>query len=241
MIIALSYAPVIEEILVAELISYLEKVRWNEMYPKFPNPRISNEYPWVPYMNEGWPDLSSVSETLFPSVTIVSSSDEESPRDVAVQLSATELTKDEFEAFKVLVSNDAYLISQEAIDEMETYFESKDNLYGVKVCSSIRDHINMDIITDDPTNVRNRLYDLVKLFVKGPERLEVFQSHGIEIMNGTISGSRTPEYNVEFGRVLRGSSITFQADYVIEQTFYNTDIETLAGVEVTHIPHTIGG
>jgi hypothetical protein len=241
MILVLSYAPVVEEILVKKIQKYLEEdCKWENLYPNFPVVRINNEYPWVPYMSDGWPDLSNVSETLFPSVTIVTSQDTKSPQKFVSVLNTT-LDKTEFEDFKTQVAENGYIIAPEAIAEMETYFNNNDVLYGTEVCYQKRDTINIDITTDDSTNIKNRIYDLINLYLVGPGANELYKEKTISIIEGSLDGTRSGTYNIDFGRVLRGASIQCEVDYVISQIFYNTDTEAIDDVVIEHTVSVKGG
>lgn len=233
--IVLSYAPVVEEVLVKRLSDYLvNKIKWANLYPNYPQIKITNEYPWVPYMaNNNWPDLNKISETLFPSVTIVSSNDVKSPT-LFVQLNQTALEKDEFDDFKTEVASDGYMIAPEALTVIETHFLTKDILYGVEFVYQNRDTISFDITTDDESNIKNRLYDLCELFLKGHEVKELYNDLKIQLIEYSVNGNRSGTYNIDFGRVLRGSSIQFEADYTILQTYYDPNANAITDILVDH-------
>ena len=239
--IVLSYAPVIEELLVKELGEYLFKdINWKDLFPNYPVVRISNEYPWVPYMTntdlftQYGLDLNKINETLFPSITIVTNQDAKSPT-VFVSTNPTELLKTE--DFRTAWAADGYMIAPEALDAIDTHFLTKDTLYGAQFHYQNRDTIAIDITTDDPTNIKNRLYDLCELYLKGTKGAAL-RSNGIEIIESGISGNRSGTYNIEFGRVLRGASIQVEVDYTILQVYYDPDAEAIADII---IDHTVGG
>jgi len=241
MIITLGFSPVAEELIVDSLVSYFQKIKWKNMFPKFPLINISNEYPWVPYMdNTGGADLANAQETLFPSITVVSTQDESGPRDVNLQINSTSLKKEEYDDFILEVAKTGYMYDPAIATEIETYFEDNDELFGVQVINQRRETIHLDIITDDPSNVRNRIFDQVKLHLIGSDMISIFKNNGISIDIPTLSGSRTPEYNVEFGRVLRGSTLSFQCDINIMQTYYNTDTKMFKDAIISNISHVIG-
>lgn len=241
MIIAMSYAPVVEEILIEKINSYLEsEIKWANLYPNFPVIKISNEYPWVPYMTDGWADLNSVSETLFPSVTIVTSQDLKSPQKL-VSVLPTKLDKTEFEDFKTQIESDGSIMAPEALESMETFFLTNDVLYGTDITYQKRDTINIDITTDDSTNIKNRIYDFIYLFLIGFGGRKLFTDKKISILEGTVNGTRSGTYNVDFGRVLRGASIQAEVDYVIEQIFYETDTKAIDDVVIEHTVSVKGG
>lgn len=235
----INYAPVVEEILVTELLNYFSELRWDEIYPNHPL-RIGNEHPWVPYITEDGIDLSQVQETLFPSITIGTDGDEKSP-DFIKNIAQCVLHKTELSDLTTELAKTGYMYHPDLIDELTIYFESEDDLYGLEVSTQRRDVINIDIITDDSSNIRNRIYDHVILFLTGKKLVDVFTNQSINIIENTLRGRRFPEYNIEFGRLLRGSTIQFQVDYVIQQNIYETDIATISGVEITATKELSGG
>jgi hypothetical protein len=242
MIVAYSYIPVLEEILIEKLTKYLnEDCKWKDQFPNHPYVRINNEFPWVPYMQrkkfftDGYIDLSDVQETLFPSVTITTSQDVKSPQ-MYHSSKKTALLKEEMPEFKLQAAEEGYLISPEALAAMDTHFETNDILYGAYIKFQLRDTLNFDITTDDNTNIKNRLYDLIKLYLVGHGKEELYSiddERKIELSDD-ISGNRSGTYNIDFGRVLRGATMQLNADYFISQTFYNTDAGTIGDIVIDH-------
>lgn len=238
--IVYSSIPVVEEILVNRLQEYFQnEVNWKNAYPNFAFPRINNEFPWVPYMQDedlftnGWLDLNQVQETLFPSITVVSSQDSKSPS-LLIDITDTILEADDLEDFKTLSSNEGQLIDPEGLAAIETHFETKDQLIGTKISYQRRDTINIDITTDDHTNIKDRLYDLVTMFLVGHGALALKTDLEIGILPESLNGNRSGTYNIEFGRTLRGSTIQFQVDYKIFQVYYDIDAGFFDSVEINH-------
>lgn len=247
MIIAYSQIPVIEEILIDRITKYLkEDCRWADQFPNYSQVRISNEYPWVPYMaseehfSNGWLDLNKVSETLFPAATIVTSQDSKSPQ-LFVSMKPTNLYKDEVAEFKAQADTDGFLISPQAMADLDTHFLGSDVLPGINVVYQRRDTVNIDITTDDETNIKNRLYDLISLFLIGHGNVSLKEDLDIAIIESSVNGNRSGTYNNDFGRVLRGSSIQFEVDYKISQVFYNTDSGLINSLSIDHEVSVLGG
>jgi len=235
-IIAYSYIPVIEEILIKRLTEYLmSDCKWADQFPNFPQIRINNEYPWVPYLtaeeysSNGWLDLNKVSETLFPAITIITNQDLKSPQ-VFVSMDKTTLEKSELAEFQQQAESNGYLISPEAMNNIINHFSTKDALYGTNVVYQRRDTINIDIITDDKTNIKNRLYDLINLFLVGHGNISLSQDMGINIIENSISGNRSGVYNMDFGRELRQASIQVEIDYKIFQVFYDPSANLIGDI-----------
>lgn len=231
--------PVVEEILVIDLTDYFYNLlRWDLIYPKH-YIRFGNEYPWVPYISEdsGNVDLSEAQEALFPSVTVLSNSDSKSPNDIFVNIEAVGLTQTDWNDQKadILSRPDDYMISQEAIAEIDAYFAGGATaLYGTFMKYQRRDNVTFDIVTDGYTDIKNRIYDALSTYLEMQKKVELYKSRGINIIESSVSGSRSGEYNVEFGRTLHGCSINFQVDYVTSSTFFDLDAETINDVAITH-------
>lgn len=238
MIIAYTKAPVIEEILVDEIQEYLKTVGWNDLYPNFPI-RVNNEYPWVPYMGaeeyfeNGWLDLGKVQDTLFPSVTVVTSQDSKSP-EIFAKVRETTLENTDLPEFEVQAAEDGYMISPEGLKAIRTHFATYDELYGVNIVYQRRDTVNIDITVDDQTNIKNRIYDFLYLYFIGHGNTKIKRERDIQIIEGSVDGSRSGTYNVDFGRVLRGATIQMQVDYKISQVYYDTSASAITSVEIDH-------
>ncbi|MDC7221539.1 MAG: hypothetical protein PQJ59_16515 [Spirochaetales bacterium] len=243
MIIAVSKIPVVEEILVTYLEKYLnDSVQWNSLYPNH-TVRISNEHPWVPYMTseslatEGWLDLNNVSESLFPAITVVNSQDSDDPLYLD-NYTEQRLHKDEYDDFVTMLEDEAIYIEPTALETIQTHFESNEYLVGTRFFCERKDIINIDITVDDASNVKNRLYDLITIYLKGHGRKELFQDERIEILSKTVSGTRSGVYNIDFGRTLRGSTIQCEVHSQFWQVFYDTDYGTISEVDIDHTVRT---
>jgi hypothetical protein len=243
MILAYSYIPVVEEILVKRLSKYfIDPVKWDNLYPNHPI-RINNEYPWVPYMTdeslfiENGIDLNKVNETLFPSITVVTSQDNKSPS-VFLDIKKTKLLKEDLADFQAQAASEGYSIAPEALTAIETHFDTNDALYGVNIVEQRRDTINIDITTDDSSTIKDRIYSYVELYLVGHGKIELKDDLDIEIISTSVSGGRSGIYNIDFGRTLRGSTIQFEVDYKITQCLYDTEAGIITDVQ---IDHTVGG
>lgn len=244
MIIAYSYMPVIEEILITRLEEYLmSDCKWASLYPNFPKIKISNEYPWVDYMVSSdsitYFDLTKVSEDLFPAVTITTTNDSKSPQ-MFVDLRPVTMVAANLSDFIERSEEDGYLISPTALTAVETHFDTYDILYGTNCIYQKRDTVTIDITVDDFSNVKNRLYDLISLYLLGEGAAQLKNDLEIGIIHHTVSGNRSGAYNIEFGRTLRGASIQFDVDYKIEQVFYDTEAVDIASVSIDHTVSVLG-
>lgn len=243
MILVYSHIPVIEEILVKRLQDYfLTTIKWDSLYPKFPI-RINNEYPWVPFMTDvdlyvnGGIDLNKVNEALFPSITVVTSQDSNSPS-LFLDAEKTALASTEYNDLVTQAAEYGYYITDSDLAEIETYFQSNDYLFGINFREQRRDTINIDITTDDNSVIKDRIYSYVQMFLAGQGSADLQNELDIGIIKPTVTGTRSGIYNIDFGRTLRGSTIQFEVDYKISQCMYDTSIGLITDVT---IDHTVGG
>jgi hypothetical protein len=89
-----------------------------------------------------------------------------------------------------------------------------------------RDTVSIEI-WDENIQLKNELYEAVRLFVCGwmKQYLEkLYEENGLAIFDHTVRGERSNNFNGEFGIDLWGAYITFEADYIIEQTVIDTDL-----------------
>lgn len=234
--IILAETPVIEEILVNRLESFFKDLKWDNIYP-YHSLNIGNEYPWFKYINSsGEVDMPSGEDSPFPSITILTNNDRKSPSDMTVRTYNTQLNADEFTAFKNMVNGDTdkFIIAPDAISAMETYFSSNETLYGIQTVYNRQDSMVVDIVTDCETDIKNRIYDMVSLFLTGKPREDLYKEMKISILQDTVTGNRAGEYNNEFGRMLHGCTLQFSVDYVIASTFYDEAMGVLGSYDITH-------
>jgi hypothetical protein len=84
--------------------------------------------------------------------------------------------------------------------------------------------------------LKNELYELIRLFVCGfmmdylAEQYREFFTEldagesPLAIFDSSVRGQRSNNFNVDFGIELSGAHITFDADYIIEQSVIDTEL-----------------
>jgi len=109
------------------------------------------------------------------------------------------------------------------------------HIYGATQFIRRRDHISIEIWAENP-QLKNELYELIRLYVCGFMKdyldhlyreyfseLEEGQSP-LAIFDSSVKGQRSNNFNVDFGIELSGAHITFDADYIIEQSVIDTEL-----------------
>lgn len=105
-------------------------------------------------------------------------------------------------------------------------------VYGYDIKMRRTDRIGIDIWADNE-QVKNELYEIVRLFVLGglPVALSArYKDFDISIFDQSIRGQRSGNYNLDFDVPLSGAMITFDVNYCVRQVVIDTGIKTIGDV-----------
>jgi len=222
MILIMNKGAIIEDVLIEELKKYLADVRFDELYPVVGSVRVSNEHPFALLLNQQ-SNGSVYDGQLFPSITVVSGSDEKVPQLAEVhEWKACTLEPTDVDQ----IAGAGYQIASGALEWLKTYFATNSALYGVTGFGPRRDRMTIEVWSEN-IQLKNELYNLVELFLCGPKRVELDKAHGITVFEDTIRGQRSGNYNLDFGQILYGGQVSFEADYWVEQTILDSDLTEL--------------
>lgn len=222
MIVIMSKGALIEDVLIEELKKYLADVRFDELYPVIGSVRVSNEHPFALLLNQK-SNGAVYDGQLFPSLTVVSGSDEKVPQLAEVhEWKACTLEPADVDQ----IAGAGYQIASGAFDWLKTYFTTHSALYGITGFGPRRDRMTIEVWSEN-IQLKNELYNLVELFLCGPRRVELDKAHGITVFEDTVRGQRSGNYNLDFGQILYGGQVSFEADYWVEQTILDSDLMEL--------------
>lgn len=212
--------PIVEDALVSAFGAYLKELRFGEMYPYHKGVNISNDHPFEKLLD----NQDGVSH-LFPSITIVSSNDNESSG-MAKGWQATTLERGNLDG----IDPKEWYLAKSALSQLQGSLDEKGFLYGLQHSTVWRDSTTFEIWTEN-IQVKNDIYNLVMAFLTGPKVLELHTQYGFVIHSNTIQGQRSGYYNYDFGRVLYGGRVTLAVEYNVLQAAYDTDVSSLAELE----------
>ena len=117
-------------------------------------------------------------------------------------------------------------------EELIKAAEETGYVYGYDVTARRTDRIGIDIWADND-QVKNELYEMVRLFVTGglPIVLSaIYSDFDPSIFDDSLNGQRSGNYNLDFDVQLSGSMITFDVNYCIKQIIIDTAIQTIQGI-----------
>ena len=265
MIFFLNRGLILEQEVVKALKKYFDLAGVPEYFKNF-TVNITNEHPFAKMYLSETPQTAAVS--LFPVVVVATESDSK-PGELTQLVDSADNTiiePDDLLPPKIDPSVAAPVDTRSAIERrydmitpqvlkrLQTAMdERKDKrIFGTSLFIRRRENISIEIWAENP-QLKNELYELVRLFVCGFMRdyltdlykgyfneLDDSESSPLTIFDSSVRGQRSNNFNLEFGIELCGGQITFEADYVIEQTVIDTEIVDAENILLEVINHVKG-
>ena len=239
MIYFLNRALILEKEVVKALKKYLEIIRFPEFYDGH-TLSITNSHPFARL--ELSADPKSEAKSLFPAIVVTTGDDgkteglEELTETYEFALEPPDL-KAEDDGL-TLLEKTFLMISPEIVNELREAMDARKvkRLFGKSYTIYRQDQISIEIWAENP-NLKNELYDLVRLFVCGfmrdyldelylrvfPELKEKGES-ALKIFDSSIRGLRSNNFNFDYGVPLTWGHITFTGHYIIDQSIIDTDL-----------------
>jgi hypothetical protein len=222
MIFYLNRGLILEQEIVRALKGYFKAIAIDEMYRNYAV-TITNEHPFALLMLGNTPKTQS----LFPVIVVASETDTKPAQLDALAVSTQKLRITEDDIPKLIAMG--YDMIPETVEAMKKEIAGREYLYGVGCVIRRSERISIEIWSDN-NQLKNELYEKVRLFIAGgmKEAMEsLYQEYALTIFDGTINGQRSNNFNLDFGVTLHGAQITFDADYAIEQTVINTELQRI--------------
>jgi len=203
---------------------YFNEVGYMKMYPYFSTLRISSIHPFALMLYQ---EVSGtkVEVSLFPSITVADSSDSEVYDTIGREHTEMMLGAEDVERLKDGVARKLVLTSDENITRLEAATANGKKVFCTAKSFRANHNIDMNIWADNKDMV-SLIYDLLKHFIIS--NLNTLHILGIDI-EGAISGRRSGDVNVEFGKLLYGANVTIPA--IIETSDLVVDLEGAEGIK----------
>jgi hypothetical protein len=243
MIFFLNRGLVLEQEVVRALKYYFSTVGVPEFYENF-SVSVTNEHPFARMWLSNAPEKDALS--IFP-VVVVATEDDGKPPELS-ELSdwrCFALEPEDIEAKNEGGPSDVekrYMMMTPA--KMGALREamnarSDKRIFGLSQFIRRRERVSVEVWAENP-QAKNEIYELVRLYACGfmkdflAERYREFFGRAdgespFVIFDGSVRGQRSNNFNVDFGIVLSGAHITFEADYIIEQSVIDTELSGING------------
>jgi len=194
-----------EELLVPLLRQFLQALSFDTIFPNFKGVRISTIHPFVLLIAAETIEGATLPKNLFPSITIADMSDTETVETLGKDFSSFAITaediarlKGEFATGRMIARPDAFTLLESALAGQPS-LAARHWLFGAQHTL----HFN---IWSDNKHVTSTLYDIVRQFLVA----HVAVTHadlGIDYQ-AALSGRRSGDINVEFGKILYGANVS---------------------------------
>jgi len=256
MIYFLNRGLILEQEVEKALETYFTLAKIAEQYPNY-SISITNDHPFAHMLLSENPEKDAMS--LFP-VIVVATEDDKKPNEllqlvdgadsITIDPSDIEAKDDELSYIEKRYD----MITPKIIDELRAAMDKKEDkrIFGSSFYIRRRERISIEIWAENP-QLKNELYELIRLFLCGFMRdyltklyskyfseLEGSGTSPLVIFDSSVNGQRSNNYNVDFGIYLCAGQLTFEADYIIEQTVIDTDIVDQNNILLEVINHVKG-
>jgi hypothetical protein len=239
MIFFLNRGLILEQEIVKALKKYFSIIGVPEYYENF-TVSVTNKHPFARMALSDAPEKNAAS--LFP-VVVVATEDDSKPGELlniidsnyfAIEPEDIEPKEDggpsDIEERYMMMTPKKMAALREAMAS-----RTDKRIFGAASFIRRRDHISIEIWAENP-QLKNELYELIRLFACGFMKdylAELYKKFFKELEDGesplvvfdsSVRGQRSNNFNIDFGVELYGAQITFDADYIIEQSVIDTEI-----------------
>jgi hypothetical protein len=223
MIFPLNRIRIIDEEIVKLVESYFTLIDLEGDYNISVN--VTNEHPF--FTLYGSSDVSAAS--LFPAVVVTSYQDGK-PGKLAslpeIGIEPRTWAWKEEDVSRLMEAG--YDVTQKKVDELKEFYKTRKELYGIVFGAVRQDRIVIDV-WDENIARKNQIYKKIMNFVCGMMKELFGQDKGATIFDDSIQGQQSGVFNYDFGIDLASGQITFEVDYVIEQSVIDTELVDLSG------------
>jgi hypothetical protein len=213
---------ILEEEIVKSLNQYFSSLDIDKMFGNY-TLNVTNEHPFAQFLDNQGEDNSP---SLFPAIVITSETDGHAPRGSGHFIEAERLTLEPEDIDQLIPYG--YLIESETVERIRNELNAREDkkLYGLTFIIRRSERISIQIWADN-IKLKNYLYEMVRLFILGglhESMDELRTKQNLVIFDETVTGQRSGTYTSFYGTTLYGANIVFDADYMIEQSFVDTEL-----------------
>ena len=240
MIFFLNRGLILEQEISKAIKKYFSLIGISEFYKNY-TVHVTNAHPFAKMLLSKAPEKDAVS--LFPVVVVATESESKSAElKNAVSYYDMAVTPEDIEAKEnggpsILEQRYIMMTPKKMADIRAAMNSRKDKrIFGRTWFIRRSDYISIDIWADNP-QLKNELYDLIWNFICGFMREYIEQLYKtfypdlkdedgspFSLFDHTVMGHRSNNVNIEFGIELYGGILTFEADYIVEQSIIDTEI-----------------
>jgi len=216
-----------EAILPPLLQEYLAYIGFSDIYPNFGNVRVSAVHPFAVFL------LATVLSQkidlgILPAITISDSTDGEDSSTLGREFVGGLLGSAEVASMKGYWVSKQLMTSAQNIARLEAATAGGAHVAFIKRSFNSKHSVDFNIWGDNK-DVISALYDMVRLFLYNS--IELIHDNGLALTGG-ITGRRSGDINIEFGRMLYGANITASVNILTSVMAVDIPTEIIDNIEV---------
>jgi hypothetical protein len=223
-----------ERILTPLLRDYLANIGFADIYPNFGNVRVSGVHPFAVFL------LATVQGQkidlgILPAITISDSSDGEDAATMGRDYVGGTLGADDVARIKGFVQLGHLITSPQNIARLEAATHGGNRIAFTKRTMISKHNVDFNIWADNK-DVTAVVYDMVRLFLYNS--IVLIGENGLSFLGG-LTGRRSGDINLEFGRLLYGSNVTVPLSAPSSVMTVDIPIEIIDNIDVQpsyHVP-----
>lgn len=116
-------------------------------------------------------------------------------------------------------------------------------VYGLKVNNKRRDRISVEIWAEN-NQLKNELYEHLRIFlISSLDSLlhEKYPYFNINVLDNSVNGDRSSNFNFDFDAILSGSHLSFDVDYSVAQIIFDTELTNISKEIITEVKNHVKG
>jgi len=215
-----------EAVFVNYLADFFNEIGFSEAYPNFGTINIGTVHPFALLLfaeSKG----DKLDFNILPSITVVETSTTETDETLGRDRTEIEVDAAFVEIIRSQVAKKEWFISDTGLAALETSTAGELSLAGIMNTHTANNTYVFDIWSTNK-DVASIIFDLTDSFL-ADINVEALHIKGIDL--GTKSGRRSGDLNIDFGRILYGSSVSIQAKTRNTTMSVNPVVDFIATIE----------
>jgi len=225
-----------ETVLPKMIQEYFKELGYSSIYPNFNTLRIGAIHPFALLLFQ---DITnqSLDLSVFPSITVSDTSDSEVFDELGRGYVEMSLDADDIATIVTARQDGFLLLSDESVSRLQQATMGGEKVIGKQRRYKANHNIDLNIWSENK-DMTGMLYDMVKHFVMG--NIHTLHEKGIDVLS-PLTGRRSGDINVEFGKILFGANITVPVTIETASMIVDMPLEALETVTVQPDFHVTGG
>lgn len=201
------------------------------MYPNFSNIRISGTHPFSLLLAQEVLGTKEISNP-FPSITVTDAEDSEDSEVLGDSYNSVSFTPEDLANLDGYRQAGEIFISDSGWEKVQTAMIANGFVVGIQKSFRTRSNVHFNIWAENK-DITSFLYDVVKQFII-QNRVDLHTGNQLDM--GHISGRRTGDINLDFGKILHGANVTVSVTCERSAVLFDTFIGSISEIDTKTYP-----